>query len=112
MLLRRRLESAQTADFLKNAFGVQFVFQPLQCAIDRFTFADNHFWHQYHSPRFRNNLQIGEAEPTRRSLFRQIHAQTVLGAPRIGESQQWNEAEVYAEQSANAFWYEISATST
>ncbi len=46
MLLRRRLERAQTADFLENALGIQLVFQPLQCAIDRFTFAHNHFWHQ------------------------------------------------------------------
>ncbi len=28
MLLRRRLERAQTADFLENALGVQLVFQP------------------------------------------------------------------------------------
>lgn len=46
MLLRRRLERAQTADFLENPFGIQLVFQPFQRAIDRFTFAHNHFWHQ------------------------------------------------------------------
>src|SRR6185437_924933 len=46
MLLRRRLKRAQTADFLENALGIQLVFQPFQCAVDRFTFAHNHFWHQ------------------------------------------------------------------
>ena len=46
MLLRRRFERAQTADFVENALGVQLVLQPFQCAIDRFTFAHNHFWHQ------------------------------------------------------------------
>ena len=45
MLLRRRLEGAQTADFLENSLGIQLVLQPLQCAIDRFTFTNNHFWH-------------------------------------------------------------------
>jgi hypothetical protein len=46
MLLRRRLERAQTTDFLENALGIQFVFQPFQRTIDRFTFAHNYFWHQ------------------------------------------------------------------
>lgn len=46
MLLRRRFEGAQAADFLENALGIQLVFQPFQCAVDRFTFAHNHFWHQ------------------------------------------------------------------
>ena len=46
MLLRRRFERAQPADFLKNALGVQLVLQAFQCAIDRFTFAHNDFWHQ------------------------------------------------------------------
>src|SRR4029077_6849329 len=45
-LLRRRLKRAQTADFIENALGVQLVFKPFQCAVDRFTFAHNHFWHQ------------------------------------------------------------------
>ncbi len=45
-LLRRRLEGAQTANLLENTLGIQLVFQPLQCAIDRFTFTNNHFWHQ------------------------------------------------------------------
>ncbi len=45
MLLRRRLEGAQTADLLENPLGIQLVFQPLQRAIDRFTFTNNHFWH-------------------------------------------------------------------
>ena len=45
MLLRRRLEGTQTADLLEDALGVKLVFKPLQCAIDRFAFADNHFWH-------------------------------------------------------------------
>jgi hypothetical protein len=46
MLLRRRLEGAQTADLLENALGIQLVFQPLQRAIDGLTFANDHFWHQ------------------------------------------------------------------
>jgi len=46
MLLRRRLEGAQTADLLKNSLGIQLVLQPLQRAIDGLTFANDHFWHQ------------------------------------------------------------------
>src|SRR5438445_34650 len=54
MLLRRRLEGAQTTDLLENPLGVQLVFQPLQRAIDRFTFTNNHFWHQSSLPEFSN----------------------------------------------------------
>src|SRR5437588_8410074 len=64
MLLRRRLEGAQTADLLENTLGIQLVFQPLQCAIDRFTFTNNHFWHQSSLPAFRNLSQ----KPSRRVL--------------------------------------------
>src|SRR4029450_4237237 len=49
VLLRRRLEGAQTADLLENALGIQLVLQPFQRAIDGSTFATDHFWHQYHS---------------------------------------------------------------
>ena len=37
MLLRRGLESAQTAHFLENALGIQLILQPLQSAIDGLT---------------------------------------------------------------------------
>jgi hypothetical protein len=46
VLLRRCLEGAQPADLLENALGIQLVLQPLQRAIDGFTFANDHFWHQ------------------------------------------------------------------
>jgi hypothetical protein len=46
VLLRRGLEGAQTADLLEDALGIQLVLQPLQRAIDGFTFANDHFWHQ------------------------------------------------------------------
>src|SRR5579884_664060 len=50
MLLRRRLEGAQTADLLENAFGIQLILEPLQRAIDRLAFANNHFWHSIITP--------------------------------------------------------------
>jgi hypothetical protein len=46
MLLRRRLEGAQTADLLENALCVELAFEPLQRAIHRFTSANDHFCHR------------------------------------------------------------------
>jgi hypothetical protein len=46
MLLRRRLEGAQTADLLENALCIELILKPLQRAINRLTFANDHFWHQ------------------------------------------------------------------
>src|SRR5262249_33534295 len=65
MLLRRRLEGAQTADLLENPLRIQLVFQPLQRAIDRFTFTNNHFWHQSSLLDIEMGSQTGEPEPTR-----------------------------------------------
>src|SRR5213592_2558887 len=81
MLLRRRLEGAQTADLLENTLGIQLVFQPLQCAIDRFTFTNDHFWHQSSLLTTYNLLSTGEPEPTRAGRPRQITCKT----PPLGE---------------------------
>ena len=46
VLLIWRLKRAQPAHFLENALGIKLVFQPLECAIYRLTFANEYFWHQ------------------------------------------------------------------
>lgn len=45
MLLRRRFESAESADFIEDSLGIELVLQALQRSIDRLTFSDNDFWH-------------------------------------------------------------------
>ena len=44
--LVRRFKGAQAADFVHDAFRVQFVLQPLQCAVDWLSFTNNYFWHE------------------------------------------------------------------
>src|SRR5438874_13792882 len=59
VLLIRRLESAQTAHFLENTLGIKLVFQPLECAIDWLTFANEYFWPQYSTPILANFVPNG-----------------------------------------------------
>ena len=85
MLLRGRLERAQAAHFLENTLGIKLVFQPLESAIDRFTFANEYFWHRVFNSNpskfsapithlCRNSGVTGEAEPNRAGQVRQIAA--------------------------------------
>ena len=72
MLLRRRLEGAQTADLLENALGIQLVLQPLQRAIDGLTFGKLSLPASIITPDFSDRLLIGERDPTRGRRPRQI----------------------------------------
>jgi hypothetical protein len=45
-LLRRRLESAQTANLFHDPLGVELVFQPFERSVDRLTFSHNNFGHK------------------------------------------------------------------
>jgi hypothetical protein len=45
-LLRRRFESAQTANLLHDPFGIELVFQPFEGSVDRLTFSHNYFGHK------------------------------------------------------------------
>jgi hypothetical protein len=53
-LLRRRFESAQTANLLHDPFGIELVFEPFEGSVDRLTFSHNNFGHKkfYSSRRF------------------------------------------------------------
>jgi hypothetical protein len=46
VLLIGRLEGAQAPHFLENTLGVELVLQPLQRAINGFTFTNDYFWHR------------------------------------------------------------------
>ncbi len=43
--LRRRFKRAQTANFIHDSFGFELAFQPLERAIDGFSFAYGNFGH-------------------------------------------------------------------
>jgi hypothetical protein len=45
-LLRRRFESAQTANLFHNSFGIELVLQPFERSVDRLTFSHNNFGHK------------------------------------------------------------------
>jgi len=45
-LLVWSFERTQSAYFFKNALRIELVFQTLQGAVYRLTFADNNFWHE------------------------------------------------------------------
>jgi hypothetical protein len=45
-LLRRRFESAQTANLFHDPLGVELVFQPFERSVDRFTFSHYYFGHK------------------------------------------------------------------
>jgi hypothetical protein len=48
-LLRGRLESPQTTDFVHDPFGVELAFEPFESTINRLSFANDDFWHVVNS---------------------------------------------------------------
>jgi hypothetical protein len=45
-LLRRRFESAQTANLFHNSLGIELILQPFERSVDRLTFSHNNFGHK------------------------------------------------------------------